>query len=366
MLDGFLLFTVLDVWGILLPLGLSVICTGATMWERLRATRHQTTRSLVLWDFAYRSTLTLTVMLLVVGVLVPWALDYRSLGHYMAGGPWCYEQIIGHIVGLFLLWHIKQQIDRQQVVHVFIVSAVVLTFLSAALFWIGRWDLMPNLETAQDGWFLSSIEECEWGRIFPKSVHFLFSALVTGGIVVVLFGMFGIFAGPSPLGQVEVDADRSVPRVVRIGVGWILAGLVPQVFIGPWLFLMLTGGSQGLLVEGTTLTSGVFFVSLTTALLALVLLNASFMAPYVRGLVWGGLANVAITLILMSIVRYETLVTTLTAQRLPVAVTELSWQHVLSVFVFVGLVVAILIRWCIWPSTMTNQPARVLAQLDKV
>ena len=84
-----------------------------------------------------------------------------------------------------------------------------------------------------------------------------------------------------------------------MGVGWILSGLVPQILVGPWLFLLLQSRPQAALIEGTSLTSIIFFVSLTTALLALVLLNASFMAPHVKGLVLGGLGNVAITLVLM-------------------------------------------------------------------
>ena len=120
--------------------------------------------------------------------------------------------------------------------------------------------------------------------------------------------------------------------------------------IGPWLFLLLKNGPQGVLIEATSLTSIIFFVSLTTALFALVLLNASFMVPHVKGLVLGGLGNVAITLVLMGIVRYETFASTLVSQRIPVAIAELTGWHVLSVFVLMGLVGAILVRWCVWPS----------------
>jgi len=56
----------------------------------------------------------------------------------------------------------------------------------------------------------------------------------------------------------------------------------------------------------------------------LVLLNASFMVPYVKGLLWGGLGNVLITLILMGVVRYETFITTLSSQRNPIAIADLT------------------------------------------
>jgi len=119
--------------------------------------------------------------------------------------------------------------------------------------------------------------------------------------------------------------------------------------IGPWLFLLLQTEAQTALIDGTSLTSVLFFVSLTTALLALVLLNASFMAPYVKGFLWGGLGNALITLILMGVVRFETFVTTLSSQRIPIAIADLSGWHVLSVFVLTGLLGAIFVRWCVWP-----------------
>jgi len=68
----------------------------------------------------------------------------------------------------------------------------------------------------------------------------------------------------------------------------MLSGLVSQMLVGPWLFLVLGEGARGQLVDGMGLTSGMFFVSLTAYLLALVLLNASFMVPRINGLVWGG------------------------------------------------------------------------------
>ena len=138
--------------------------------------------------------------------------------------------------------------------------------------------------------------------------------------------------------------------MIRYGVGWILSGLVPQMLIGPWLFLLLNNGAQAAFIEGTSLTSIIFFVSLTTALLALVFLNASFMVPHVKGLVLCGLANVVITLVLMGIVRYETFAATLSSQRIPFAIGELTGWHVLSVFVLMGLLAAILMRWCVRPS----------------
>ena len=99
--------------------------------------------------------------------------------------------------------------------------------------------------------------------------------------------------------------------------------------------------------------------------MALVLLNASFMAPHVKGLVWGGLANVAMTLVLMGIVRYETFVATLASQRIPFAMVALTGWHVLSVFLLMGLFGAILMRWCVWPSALIYRTTLPTSQLDK-
>jgi hypothetical protein len=184
-------------------------------------------------------------------------------------------------------------------------------------------------------------------------------------MVVVALGIFGLFASPSEKGGNDSEAERVSPEIIRYGVGWILSGLVPQMLIGPWLFLLLKNGPQVALIEGTSLTSIIFFVSLTTALLALVLLNASFMVPHVKGLVLGGLANVAITLVLMGIVRYETFAATLSSQRIPFAIGELTGWHVLSVFVLMGLLAAILVRWCVWPSASIFHATLPISKLDK-
>jgi hypothetical protein len=238
-------------------------------------------------------------------------------------------------------------------------------FCSVALLWVGRWDAMANAGQVSGGWFVGSSTVWEWYRVIPKSFHLLFSTLATGGMVVALLGIFGMRRSPSGQELDNSQSNRTSPNMIRYGVGWILSGLVPQVLIGPWLFLLLKNGPQTVLIEGVSLTSIIFFVSLTTALLALVLLNASFMVPHVKGLVLGGLANVAMTLVLMGIVRYETIAATLSSQRIPFAIGELPEWHVLSVFVLTGLLAAILVRWCVWPSVLIFQATLPISKLDK-
>ena len=57
------------------------------------------------------------------------------------------------------------------------------------------------------------------------------------------------------------------------------------------------------LVDGATPASWVFFFSLTSALLALVLLNATVVAPQFRWLAVGGVASLAVTFATMAMVR---------------------------------------------------------------
>ena len=311
MLDGFLLFTVLDVWRVLLPLGLSIICLGTLVFQRCLGGLHDTGLSHFLCVLTYRLTAALAVILYVVGILVPWGLGYPLPETHLADGPWSYEELLGYLVGLALLWRIQQQVHQRQIPNGMIMGCVTVIFLGVALLWVGRWDAMANVGQVSGGWFVGSSTVWEWSQVFPKSFHLLFSTLVAGGMVVALLGIFGTFRSPSGQGLDTSQLNRTSPNMIRYGVGWILSGLVPQMLIGPWLFLLLKNGPQAALIEGVSLTSIIFFVSLTTALLALVLLNASFMAPHVKGLVLGGLANAAITLVLMGIIRYETIASTL-------------------------------------------------------
>jgi hypothetical protein len=76
MLDGLLLFTVLDVWRVLLPLGLSIICLGTLVFQRWLGELHDTGLGYFLCILTYRLAFALAVILGVVGILVPWGLGY--------------------------------------------------------------------------------------------------------------------------------------------------------------------------------------------------------------------------------------------------------------------------------------------------
>ena len=365
MLDGLLLFTVLDVWRILFPLGLVLICLGTLAFQLLVGGTQYIELSQFLCLVTYRLTAALAVTMGVVGILVPWILGYSLPELHIADGPWSYEEMCGYVLGLALLWRLQERVRQQQTPGGLMMSCAVLIFLSVALLWIGRWDAMANVGQVPGGWFLGGSTPWEWTRIIPKSFHLLFSAMVAGGMVLAALGIFGTLARRPTQETNVADSKKSSSDLIRYGMGWILSGLVPQMLIGPWLFLLLQNRPQMALIEGASLTSLVFFVSLTAALLALVLLNASFMAPYVKGLVWGGLVNAAITLVLMGIIRYETFGATLFAHNIPFAMAELSGWHVLSVFVLLGLLGTLLVRWCVWPSVLIFHMILSAAHLDK-
>jgi len=365
MLDGFLLFTVLDVWRILLPLGLSIVCLGTCFFQHFVGQSHGTGLIQFLCILTYRLTVALACILGIVGMVVPWVLGYALPETHVADGPWSYEEIFGYLLGLVFLWRLQQQVRQQGNPSAKIMAAVMILFLGVALLWIARWDVMANVAAVPGGWFLGSSAEWEWSRLIPKSFHLIFSAMATGGILVVALGMLGTLTSrPVQAPDNSGSMSRSL-SLIRYGLGWILSGLVTQMLIGPWLFLLLPITPQMALIEGTSLTSLIFFVSLTTALLALVLLNASFMAPHVKGLVWGGLVNVALTLVLMGIVRYEAFGATLFSHRIPFAIAALTGWHVLSVFALFGLCGALLMRWCVRPSVLIFHGIWPTSQLDK-
>jgi hypothetical protein len=365
MLDGLLLFSVLDVWRVLLPLGLSIICLGTFALQRLvKGTLHDALGRF-LCILSYRITIALVCILGIVGLVVPWLLGYTLPESHIANGPWSYEEICGYLVGLVLLGSLYQQVRQGQTPNGWLVISVMIIFMGVAFIWIARWDAMANVGQVSGGWFMGELAQGEWFRLIPKMFHLIFSSMVTGGMVVAGLGLFGTLMPHSKQEATDSGSMKSSPDLIRYGMGWILSGLVPQMLIGPWLFLLLQNRPQTALIEGVSLTSLVFFVSLTAALLALVLLNASFMVPHVRGLVWGGLGNVAITLILMSIIRYETFGATLFAEKIPFAMAELSGWHVLSVFVVIALLVSFLMRWCVWPSALIFHAALPTAHLDK-
>lgn len=141
--------------------------------------------------------------------------------------------------------------------------------------------------------------------VWPRFFHVLLGSVASTGIVITLYGTLRPYRRNSHASS----QDRLMPPfdvdTTRYGVAWTLGGTLPQIVVGPWLLLALPPEVRDRLVDGASLSSFIFFLSLTFALLALVLLNASLMVPHIRGLVWSGVGSLFLTIVLMVMVREE-------------------------------------------------------------
>ena len=175
--------------------------------------------------------------------------------------------------------------------------------------------------------------------VWPRFFHMALGGLAGTGVVVAIYGTW---LRPQDKEGEDRELNAEVPydiNITRYGIAWTLAGTLPQIAVGPWLLMTLPQGIRDGLVDGGNLSSLVFFLSLTCALLALVLLNAALMVPQSRGLVWSGLGSLILTLALMVIVRGEVQKSWINAHLESKTVEELSIWVVLSVImaIFGGL-----------------------------
>ncbi len=359
MVDGFLLFAVLDVWRMVLPLGLTLVLLMTDLLCRWQGDSYQRGLREVLNPLVVRLTVGLLVMSGVVGLLVPGILGYPLPESHIAVGPWSYEEMLCFLLGGACLWK-SRQINGPGTNSGFVwLGCAGVMFFGAGILWLARWDAMAHEGHVAGGWFVLGLSTVDWTRVFPKILHLIFASLAAGGLVVTLLGLLG-WSGASA-GSDSLSGSRFLPsdEHVRYGVGWMLAGLVPQMFIGPWLFLVLGEVPRGGLIDGAGLASAFFFVGVMAALVAMVLLNASFMVPHVKGLVWGGIICTVITLVLMGMIRYVMFLSTLEAQGIPIAIGDVTMFHLLTVLVLTGLVGAILVRWSVRPLAVFHAKAEL-------
>ncbi|MBA3612015.1 MAG: hypothetical protein H0W49_03680 [Nitrospirales bacterium] len=359
MVDGFLLFAVLDVWRMVLPLGLTLLLLMTDLLCRWQGDSYQRGLREVLNPLVVRLTVGLLVMSGVVGLLVPGILGYPLPESHIAVGPWSYEEMLCFLLGGACLWK-SRQINGPGTNSGFVwLGCAGVMFFGAGILWLARWDAMAHEGHVAGGWFVLGLSTVDWTRVFPKILHLIFASLAAGGLVVTLLGLLG-WSGASGASD-STSRSRFVPsdEQVRYGVGWMLAGLVPQMFIGPWLFLVLGEVPRGGLIDGAGLASAFFFVGVMAALVAMVLLNASFMVPHVKGLVWGGIICTVITLVLMGMIRYVMFLRTLEAQGIPIAIGNVTVFHLLTVLVLTGLVGAILVRWSVRPLAVFHAKAEL-------
>ena len=172
--------------------------------------------------------------------------------------------------------------------------------------------------------------------IWPRFFHILSASLAATGILITVYGTFRVSQPEEGEHTVQAFTNSYDTHLTRYGVGWTLAGTLPQILFGPWLFLALPPEVREQLLAGDTQSSVVFFVSLTAALLALVLLNASLMVPHVRGLVWGGIASLVLTIVLMVVIRVEVRNAWMRSHLAELTWPELSGWAVVSVMI-IGL-----------------------------
>jgi len=176
-------------------------------------------------------------------------------------------------------------------------------FLCTALVFVTMSVLMLNPERWLAVHAHGFIEALAVVSILPRYLHMVLAALAGAGMVLVLYGVVLQSPGRTWMKSMGATPPNYGPWVVRYGAGWALAGTLPQIVVGPWLLMSLPASVRGVLIDGGSTSSLVFFTALTFALLALVLLNASIIAPQARVLDVGGVGSLAITMSLMAIVR---------------------------------------------------------------
>ena len=141
--------------------------------------------------------------------------------------------------------------------------------------------------------------------VWPRFFHVVLGSVAATGILITLYGTLRPAQGSGKEPVQDKPINNFDIHTTRYGIAWTLGGTLPQIVIGPWLLLALPPEVREGLVDGASMSSVVFFVSLTFALLSIVLLNASMMIPHIRGLVWSGLMSLFVTIVLMVVVREE-------------------------------------------------------------
>lgn len=182
-----------------------------------------------------------------------------------------------------------------------IVSAAM--FLCTALVFVTMSVLMLNPERWLAVHAHGFIEALAVPSILPRYLHMVLAATAGAGMVLILYGVVLQSPWRSRIKSLGETPPNYGAWVVRYGAGWALVGTLPQIVVGPWLLMSLPPAVRGVLIDGGSTPSIVFFTALTFALLALVLLNASIIAPQARAFAAGGVASLAVTMSLMAVVR---------------------------------------------------------------
>ena len=177
MVDGFLLFTVLDVWRMVLSLGLTCILFVTEFLNRWQegSYYYKAIRDF-LNPLIVRLTFTFLIISGIVGLLVPLLLGSPVPEAHIAVGPWGYEEMAGFVLGGLCLWRSNRMDECRMASRLVWTGCAATVFLAIGGLWIGRWDAMSHTGHVPGGWFVLELSDMEWSRVMPKFFHLCFPA----------------------------------------------------------------------------------------------------------------------------------------------------------------------------------------------
>lgn len=326
-------FMVLDPWRMLLPVGLSMVLAGTRWLEKVRHRPPNVVFHETLASLSIRSALWLFGLTGFVGLIYSWFAG----GQANAGGLGYLEALI-FLSGVGCLWEHHRRREPRKPQQEILLHGACLLFLAAAFVWVLKWDILVNVPRSARDFPSALARGWEWSRIVSKFIHLWLASFATAGLMMIIMGLRKTSWRHLATDLPTEDHDEGRLKFIRFGIGWVLAGVVPQVVVGAWLLIELGEGVRELFFGGLNLPSVLFFVGLLTGLFGLVLLNAAFIAPQVNGLVWGGGANVLVSLVFMGFVRYESMRVTVLALEEGVVWEPLGqWSVALGTVALVGM-----------------------------
>ena len=239
-----------------------------------------------------------------------------------------------HIYKTKITW-----LNQNLVARIVMVGVTFGGIVGIILFFVVTQTMIINPEFAEEVMKHGVMSSLDLPTVWPRFFHMALGGLAGTGVVVAIYGTVRRSQHKE---DEERELNAEVPydiNITRYGIAWTLAGTLPQIAVGPWLLMTLPQGIRDGLVDGGSVSSLVFFLSMTCALLALVLLNAALMVPHVRGLVWSGIGSLMLTVVLMVVVRGEVRKAWISSHLESKPLEELSVWVVLSVImtIFGGL-----------------------------
>ena len=359
----FLFFVVFDPWRILLPVGLSIILLVAPWFARGDRPSPYVLVEGVLGLFLASLAMGLFLFTGFLGLVLLWVSPFAIEAAYAQTKTLGMVESLVYLAGTYCLWRVKGSMARGERISKQWTWGACILFLLVALLWTLGWDDFAFGRGEAVGTTGSNLD---WTRILSKAIHLVLSAMAAGGLLVMVMG----YVPWKPIRNTTMSSHEQKEneeawriQIVRFGMAWVLVGVVPQVVVGSWLLVALGEDVRNHFLNGLTLGSVLFFSSLLVALLGLVLINAAFIAPYVKGLVWGGGASILVALFLMGFIRYESIGAGLSSLNTGIHWFPLNfWHLVIGILPMVGLLILLIRGLRIALIAQIEKPA---ASLDK-